>query len=99
MTDIPVNEISNLNAFQPMTEQRNLSVGDLEMESDEGVLALRGSLDIIIDENSLARAKALRNVLDRCINLIEKELEKPESERLSQQERKRGNDPFGHAFD
>ena len=99
MTDLPVNEISNLDAFKPLTEQRNLSVGDLELEGDEGLLALRGSLDITVDEASLARAKALRDVLDRCARLIENELQKPESERLSQQERKKGNNSFGHAFD
>lgn len=100
MTDLPANEISNLEAFKPMVEARNLSVGDLEIGGDAGILAFRGSLDITIDDQSLVRAKALQDVLGRCVNFIEEELKKPESHRLAQQERKREEDsPFGRAFD
>lgn len=99
MADLPINEIKNLKSLNPLVDQKNLSVGDLELESDQAILSLRGALDITIDENSLARAKGLRDLFDQCIKLIENELNHPQNTKLRQKETNKGKSPFGAAFD
>jgi hypothetical protein len=69
-----------MSTFEPFADDsRSQSIGDLTVENGTDKVSLYGSLDLTRDKAGLARARALRAILDSAVRTLEADRHLPET--------------------
>ena len=91
-------EERSLQAVTPFAAERAVSVGDMEIEMQQDIISLRGSLNLRVDQQGVRRAEMLADFFARVASVM-KDMplgEESEDDEISADGRV---NKFGRAFD